>query len=377
MNPQDVFCPNIDCPARGQRGEGNISIHSWQEKRYLCSVGDETFTATKGTIFYRLRTDPMIVLCVITLLVYGCPLQAIVKAFALDERTVKTWWQRAGVHCRAVHEHTVGQSQLDLQQVQADEIKVKAQGASYWIALVMMVPSRLWLGGAISPNRDKFLIQQLADQVRTVALCRPLLIAVDGLPSYVSAFGKTFRSALPRRGGPGRPLLIPWPDIAIVQVVKQRTAEGLKIDRRIVQGAVDMIQRLIQQTQGRGSINTAYIERLNATFRQRLPWLARRTRCPAQQAETLSAGMYILGCVYNFCDYHKSLRIKLYVGSRSHRWVQRTPALAAGLTDHRWTVAELFAYTVPPPRWTPPTQRGRPSRETLRLVERCGVHDHD
>lgn len=168
MNPQDVFCPNIDCPARGQRGEGNISIHSWQEKRYLCSVCDETFTATKGTIFYRLRTDPMIVLCVITLLVYGCPLQAIVKAFALDERTVKTWWQRAGVHCRAVHEHTVGQSQLDLQQVQADEIKVKAQGTSYWMALVMMVPSRLWLGGAISPNRDKFLIQQLADQVRTV-----------------------------------------------------------------------------------------------------------------------------------------------------------------------------------------------------------------
>jgi hypothetical protein len=174
----------------------------------------------------------------------------------------------------------VGQSQLELQQVQADEIKVKAQGMSFWMALAMMVPSRLWLGGAVSPKRDKSLIQDLADQVCSLALCRPLLIAVDGLPSYVTAFRQAFRSPLPRWGEPGRPRLVAWPDIAIVQVVKQRTAEGLQIDRRIVQGSTAMIQRLIQQTQGCGGINTAYIERLNATFRQRLHWLARRTRCP-------------------------------------------------------------------------------------------------
>ena len=49
-------------------------------------------------------------------------------------------------------------------------------------------------------------------------------------------------------------------------------------------------------------INTAYIERLNATFRQRLAWLTRRTRNLAQQTETLLAGMFVLGCFYNFCD---------------------------------------------------------------------------
>jgi len=48
-----------------------------------------------------------------------------------------------------------------------------------------------------------------------------------------------------------------------------------------------MITRLIETTQGGGVINTAYIERLNATFRQRMPWLARRTRNLAQQVETL------------------------------------------------------------------------------------------
>lgn len=57
MNPQSVFCPNIDCPARGQQGQGNISVHSQQEKRYVCKVCEQTFSATKGTLFYRLRMD--------------------------------------------------------------------------------------------------------------------------------------------------------------------------------------------------------------------------------------------------------------------------------------------------------------------------------
>ncbi len=125
MNPQDIFCPNIACPARGQIGKGNIGVHSQEEERYICDVCEQTFTATKGTIFYRLRTDPKIVLQVITLQAYGCPIQAIVQAFGLDERTVQDWWRRAGKHCQAVHEQKVEQAKLDLQQVQADEIKVK------------------------------------------------------------------------------------------------------------------------------------------------------------------------------------------------------------------------------------------------------------
>ena len=89
MNPEEQFCPNIDCPARGQRGEGNITIHSQKEKRCHCNVCNTTFAVSKGTLFYRLRTDPQIVMWVIVLLAYGCPLQAIVKAFGFDERSVR------------------------------------------------------------------------------------------------------------------------------------------------------------------------------------------------------------------------------------------------------------------------------------------------
>src|SRR5262245_50188253 len=278
MNLQEIFCPNIECPARGQLKAGNISSHSQAEQRCSCNVCKTTFSVKKGTIFYRLKTDPVRVMLVLTLLAYGCPVQAIVAAFGFDERTVKSWWQRAGEHCQKVHQQVVGQSQLDLQQVQADELKVKLQGGVIWMAMAIMVPTRLWLGGVISPKRDKGLIQALANKVREMALCRPLLVAVDGLPSYVKAFQRAFRSKLPRHGQVGRAKWRAWSELALVQVVKSRSLGQLSITRRIVQGCPDQIARLIQFSQGEGGINTAFIERLNATFRQRLNVLARRTR---------------------------------------------------------------------------------------------------
>jgi transposase-like protein len=371
MNPHEIFCPNIACPARGQTGKGNIAVHSQKDQRYICGVCNETFITTKGTLFYRLRTAPETVIVVMVLLANGCPIQAIVKAFGFDERTVRDWWQRAGKHCQAVHEHQVGQAQLDLQQVQADEIKVKRQEGHFWMALAIMVSTRLWLGGAVSVHRDLDLIQALANQIKAVALCRPLLLAVDGLASYVTAFRNSFRTAVPLwHGETGRPKLFSWPNIAIVQVVKKRTEGQLTITRRIVQGTQEMIERLIYQTQGRGMINTAFIERLNATFRQRLNSLARRTRTLVCKAETLEAGMYIIGCLYNFCDPHHSLRLKLSVGRYGYRWVQRTPAIASGLADHIWSSTELFNFKVPLPRWVPPKQRGRRSQSTLELIDR-------
>jgi transposase-like protein len=368
MNLTEIFCPIIECPAKGQCGRGNISVHSQAEQRCYCNVCQKTFSVKKGTIFYRLKTDPVQVMLVITLLAYGCPIQAIVAAFGFDERTVKNWWQRAGEHCQQVHQHLVAGSQLDLGQVQADEIKVKTQGAVIWMAMAMMVSTRLWLGGVISPRRDKALIRSLADKVRAMALCRPLLVAVDGLPSYVKAFQRAFRSKLPRHGQPGRAKWRAWSELMMVQVVKAQTAGQLTISRRIVQGCADQIAQLIQASQGQGGINTAYIERLNATFRQRLNVLARRTRTLARQPETLQTGMYVVGCIYNFCTYHKSLRLPYYLSDRTQRWLQRTPAIAAGLTDHRWTVQELFRFKVPPAPWTPPKRRGRPSKDTLRLI---------
>lgn len=370
MNSQTLFCPNIDCPARGQIGEGNIHPHSQIEQRSRCDVCGKTFSATKGTLFYRLKSDPKTVMLVITLLAYGCPVQAIVAAYGFDRRTVKQWWQRAGLQCEAVHANQVASAQLDLQQAQADEIKVKAWGRSLWMGLSIMVSTRLWLGGSISPSRDKALIDGLVATIRRVALCRPLLIAVDGLPHYRKAIGRAFRTAYQQRAN-GRPRLIAWSDVLIGRVIKRKHAGEFHIDRQLIGTCRLAVATLVKQSQGAaGVINTAYIERLNATFRQRLAWLSRRSRVLAQQTETLTAGMYSVGCFYNFCDPHRSLRLRLAFGSFGHRWVQRTPALAAGLTDHIWTPAELLCLRIPPPRWQPPKRRGRRPNALQALVER-------
>jgi transposase-like protein len=361
MNPDEQFCPELECTARGKIGEGNIIVHSPKEGRYKCKVCGKTFSQTRGTAMYGLKKGIDLFVIVVTLLAYGCPVQAIVMAFGLDERTVRDWLRRSGQHCQEVHDHFVKQTKLDLGQVQADEIKVKTQRGTVWMALAVMVSTRLWLGGALSPQRDQSLIRSLADRVRAWALCRPILVAVDGFSAYVQAFRRAFRTPVKGKG-PGRPRLFEWPDLAIVQVVKRRTRQAFSIERRIALGCAQLVQCLLLSSQGGGLINTAYIERLNATFRQRLACLVRRGRALARQVETLEAGMYLVGCVYNFCTHHKSLRLPLWITERRVHWVKRTPAIAAGLTDHRWSVLELLAFKIAPSPFVPPRRRGRPPK---------------
>ena len=361
MNPSEEFGPNWECSARGKIGAGNIGIHSRKEARYRCSCCGKTFSASRGTALYGLKHDPDTFTKVVTLLAYGCPIQAAALAFELDERTVRGWMERTGQHCQKVHEAVIGNAKLDLGQVQADELKVKTQQGPVWMAMAECVPFRLWLGGVLSKDRDFALIRALILMVFRIALCRPLLLAADGLVSYVRAFQEAFRSPLPRTT-PGRPKLRPWDNIAIVQVVKQRTNAELSVQRRVVQGSADLVQHLLNQTQGGGQINTAYIERLNATFRQCFAALTRRGRRLARLPQTLACGMYLVGTVYNFCTYHDSLALDLHISPCRRRWLHRTPAIAAGLTDHRWSVSELLTFKIAPSPFVPPKRLGRPPK---------------
>jgi len=110
--------------------------------------------------------------------------------------------------------------------------------------------------------------------------------------------------------------------------------------------AAMLARRLLARTLGCEVLNTAYIERLNGTFRGRLAPLARRTYHLVHGNEMLEAGMYLAGMLYNLCTEHASLR--LASGER------RTPAMAAGLTEHCWSVAEMLWYRIAPSRWQPP-----------------------
>jgi transposase-like protein len=329
----------------------------------MCQTCGRTFATTVGTPFYRLHTAADLVTLVLTLLCHGCPPQAIVAAFGLDERTVAAWLARAGRHCQHVHAHLVQQGQGDLQHVQADELWVKLVGQRVWMALALAAPTRLWLGGAISPQRDRALITALVQQVRACARRLDLLVCVDGLSSYVTAFRRVFRDPV-YTGRRGRPRLVLAVGFQLGQVVKQYAQRRVvSVRQRVVEGTATGIATVLAVTNTGQGIHTAYIERFNATMRSALAPLVRRGRAIAHKIETLQAGMYLVGGAYNFCWPHGSLRQVAPAGSE-RKWHERTPAMAAGLTDHPWSLQELLRYQVPPPAWAAPKRRGRPPKPT-------------
>lgn len=363
MDPSRQFCHNPACPARGPVGQGTIRVHSRREERYECTVCGVTFSATKGTPFYRLKKEKDLVLVVLTLLCHGCPVQAIVAAFGLDERTVAAWQARAGQHGQRVHEHLVQSGQVELGQVQADELWVKVVGGKVWMALALAVPSRLWLGGEVRAQRDLPLITRLVQRVRACAASPRLLVCVDGLASYVTAFVRVFRTPV-HTGRRGRPRLEEAPGLLLGQVVKRYAQRRVvSVVQRVVRGTPEATSAALTATGNGTQINTAYMERLNATFRRALSPLVRRGRAILHQPRRLTAAMYLVGCAYNFCWEHESLRLRGAAGSR-RKGLERTPAMAAGLTDHRWTMAELLQYQIPLPAWVAPKRRGRPPKLT-------------
>jgi transposase-like protein len=349
MDPQSQWCHNLDCRAYGKAGVGTIRVHSRTEQRYRCTVCGRTFAATTGTPLYRAHVAAEQIVRVLTLLAHGCPIPAIVAAFGYDERTVRAWLLRAGQHAEAVHAQLIEQHRVELEVVQADELWVKAIGQRLWVALALAVPSRLWLGGCFSVHRDGVLIGQLVAQVRAAARSLAVVVCVDGLASYVTAFTHAFRVAV-RPGRGGRPRLVPAPGFALGQVIKQRVAKRVvAVTRRAVVGALpELVAALVAAGCGT-DLNTAYIERLNATFRARIAPLVRRGRRLVRTDATLHAWLYLVGTTYNFCQPHRSLRVRL-PDAGPLRWSPRTPAMAAGLTDHVWSVEEVLRFTVPRPR---------------------------
>src|SRR5215212_1015730 len=229
MRPELVVCPKSDCGASDP-----IGIHSHKERRYICHTCHRTFAETTGTLLYGLKHPIKLVLVVLSLLAYGCPIGAIVATFALDERTVADWQHKAGQQAKTVQETVVCHGQVDVGQVQADELYTKTQAGPVWIATAMTVFSRLWLWGAISWERDAALIEPVIEQVRAAAQPgQPILFAVDGFKAYVSTILKVFRDPL-YTGKRGRPRLLVWDELHIVQVVKQRAGRRLKsISRRL------------------------------------------------------------------------------------------------------------------------------------------------
>lgn len=329
LNPASVVCPNPACDASGRLG-----VHSHKTRRYICHGCGRTFTPSVGTPLYRLKTPLTLVVIVLTLLAYGCPLPAIVAAYGLDERTVADWLRKAGAHGKAIQERLVCAGSIELGQVQGDELYVKHQKGKVWMALAMSVFSRLWLWGAVGESRDGRLISQVVEKVRAASRRgQPLLWAMDGWRAWLNAVLNVFRDPQPS-GKPGRPPLIVWEELHLVQVVKQYAkGQVVGVQRRVAFGSQAVAEQVVAATQtALGVFNTAFIERLNGTFRTWISVLTRRSRTPARTVAQIEAAMFWCGVTYNFCKVHRTL--------------SASPAMAAGLTDHVWSFHELLSFVI-------------------------------
>jgi hypothetical protein len=208
------------------------------------------------------------------------------------------------------------------------------------------------------------LIRTLMERVRACACSLVVLICVDGLASYVTAVRRAFRVPV-HTHKPGRPRLVLPPTVLLAQVIKHaQKRRVVGVTQRVMLGSAQAVATVLAATHSGRQINTAYIERLNATFRACLVPLTRRGRRLVRDVSLLQAGMFLVGTAYNFCWGHRSLRVR--AGPRG-LWQERTPAMAAGLTDHIWSLQEVLCYQVPPAPYVAPKRRGRPPKP--RLVE--------
>jgi hypothetical protein len=154
---------------------------------------------------------------------------------------------------------------------------------------------------------------------------------------------------------------MPLPGLAYAQVVKRRIKRRLvHVSHKVAYGSKESVRDRIRHTIG-NVINTSFVERMNLTLRHHVPALARRTIQIAKTAFGLEQQISLIGANYNFRLPHSSLHLPLPMpipakGNGSPKlWEQRTPAMAAGITDHVLGMEDLLMFRAPP--WHQPMSK--------------------
>lgn len=203
--------------------------------------------------------------------------------------------------------------------------------------------TRLRVGRAIAKTEEE-VAPILMKQVRRHAPEEgPPAIATDGKGAYREAMLETW-GKVPEYSGRGRPPTAPKPekDWYYLQIIKERHGSKLvSVKTKVIYGDPEKVKALLGE-------HTAYIERTNLTSRQMNGRLVRKTLSFSKDLHMLNAASALEDALYNFTRTVRTLRVELEKPTRQARWRQRTPAMAAGLTDHIWTVEELLHLVLVP-----------------------------
>jgi hypothetical protein len=220
-----------------------------------------------------------------------------------------------------------------------------------WVWRAISLPSHLRVVTHLSHDRSEEEATAFLAAFKAKTDGRPPLFTSDKLPAYVEALIVNYSTAEPPpvKRGRGRPRTKPRrvidPDLLYAQVDKHREAgRVVEVRRRIVFGSTELITEILGDKQ----INTSYVERDNLTSRQSNGRLVRKTLSHSKKDYYLHRHLDLEDAVFNFVRPHLSLRAPLPQTIKGRKWKRRTPAMAAGLTDHIWSLEELLSYRIPP-----------------------------
>jgi IS1 family transposase len=307
----------------------------------------------------------------------GLGIRGTARVFEVDPNTVLQWLVEAADHLKAFSQyvlHNVRVTQVQLDELYALLRAVKNGAVSEVEAIERLERLPQWVWVAVDPesklllaidvgNRTLAMAQRVVHQVVQVLVpdCAPLFLT-DGLREYMTAllihYGHWVQP--PRRQATGplpKPRWLPLPQLLYAQVVKTVRRRCLvAVQHRVVFGSLEAVKHLLAP---RGwHINTAFVERLNLTIRQHVAAVGRRVSTLCKGEDGLLQQLAVFHCYDNFCLPHASVRLPLPQPEPTHgsgsarQWRPYTPAMAAGLTDHVWTLQEVLLFRVLP--WPQP-----------------------
>jgi IS1 family transposase len=346
---------------------GNVSsiatylTQSGKRRIFRCGICQGSFSETRDTVFFDLRTPEEKVMLALKMLLVRVDLSGICFVLGVTQETVLEWLNRAAQKAEAINRHLL--RELPVTQVQLDEMwnfierKQAQQSASDGESLPHSEDGRQWLWMSLAPEFRLMVAVVVGPRIwqSALTLIQRTAAVVLGVPCFFSDGFSCYLSALievyhqvkvfaptGKRGRPRKPVKEPHPELVYAQVIKQKERGRLKTVTQGVRCGAERLKRLGL------TISTSLIERVNLTLRQALAPLVRKSWSFCKDREQMRRRVVFFQAFYNFARPHQSLRRPLSKtesirpGLIQPKWQPRTPGMAAGLTDHVWTFRELL-----------------------------------
>jgi IS1 family transposase/transposase-like protein len=348
---ETLACPYQDCQLYAQKAAGNLSVRKLYGKdriRYLrCGACAREFSERKGTALFNTKVAEHKAISVAEHLAEGVSTKGTSRLVGVSAEAVRRLRRNLGDHAKTFHDERV--REVEATSVQMDERHGYAttKKQPFWEATAIDPESRLLIG-FVGGGRDEALIEELMESTKKrLKQPKDLVVMTDGHKSYESLFPSVFGEPYrPARNGPkGR-----FPklrhrinrSLAHLQLIKPRAgARVVEVVPSTAHGSRKRVEKELGKL-GYEKPNLSAIERQNGTARRMNAYLIRKSLAFARRNESREALGWWSALVYNFCRAQRGLREPLCVSEGRRRYEQRTPAMAAKLTDFIWTVADVL-----------------------------------